>query len=67
MLTANGRILSSAGKGESYCPSIVFPTNDPNFSIALERQKTEAENRLHVRMEVVRLPISMAQDMAHGR
>lgn len=67
VLTANGRILSAAGKGENYCPSIVFPTSDPNFCIGLDRLKIEAENRLHVRMEIVRLPISMAQDMANGR
>ena len=67
VLTANGRILSSAGKGENYCPSMVFPTNDPNFCIALDRLKIGEENELHVRMEIVRLPISMAQDMANGR
>ncbi len=67
VLTANGRILWSGGRGEAYCPSIVFPTEDPNLCISLDKLEAQTENRLHVRMEIVRLPLAMAQDMAVRR
>lgn len=44
--------------------SFVFPTEDPNINIALSELSRNAENTLYARMEVVRLPLAMAQDMA---
>ena len=65
MLYANGRIVKpSKQKGVRYCPSIVFPTEDPNINIALSRLQRKPENTLRARMEIVRLPLVMAQDMA---
>lgn len=45
-------------------PSIVFPTQDPNINIKVEALERKAENLLYAKMEVVRLPLAMAQDMA---
>lgn len=65
VLLTNGRICKPAEQGaEGYMPSIVFPTTDPNINIDLQLLNRKAENTLYVRMEVVRIPLSMAQDMA---
>ena len=80
LLRVNGRVAKPAGQkttaGEAlektqmvYQPTIVFPTSDPNINIAVsglphDKEKPSAENLLYVRMEIVRLPLKMAQDMA---
>ena len=65
LLLSNGRIMKPAEYVENaYEPSIVFPTQDPNIYIDLRMLERRAENILYTRMEVVRLPLSMAQDMA---
>ena len=65
MLITNGRIAKPADKNEgSYQPSIVFPTTDPNINISVGELERRAENELFVRMEIVRLPLKMARDMA---
>ncbi len=64
ILYANGRILKPAEKEEAYCPGIVFPTEDPNINIALKRLERREENLLRTKIEIVRLPLSMARDMA---
>ena len=67
VLYANGKIMKPVEKGEgTYCPSIVFPTDDPNINIGISELERQGENTLYVRMEVVRLPMSMAQDMAEA-
>ena len=60
IMITNGRVI----KGEKGSPSVVFPTQDPNINIAVAKLAPEKENDFHVKMEVVRLPLSMAQDMA---
>lgn len=60
IMITNGRVI----KGEKGSPSVVFPTQDPNINIAVAKLEPEKENDFHVKMEVVRLPLSMAQDMA---
>lgn len=65
LLLVNGRICKPAEQeGDMYQPSIVFPTTDPNINIDLRLLERKAENTLYTRMEVVRIPLSMAQDMA---
>ncbi len=64
VLLVNGRICKPAETGDVYQPSIVFPTTDPNINIDLQQLERRAENTLYTRMEVVRLPLAMAQDMA---
>jgi len=58
VMITNGRIL----KGE--IPGIVFPTTDPNINIGIGGLNPKASNQLFVKMEVVRLPLEIAQDMA---
>lgn len=53
----NGRILKPA-------PSAVFGTTDPNLYFKLAALDRQAENVLYVRMEVVRLPLLVATEMA---
>lgn len=60
IMVTNGKVL----KGEKECPSIVFATKDPNININVLRLNPEAKNSIHVKMEVARLPLAIAQDMA---
>lgn len=60
---ANGRIVFPGKKGDRDCPSIIFPTEDPGFTIALGKLSPREENTLGIRMEIVRLPLGMAQDL----
>ncbi len=64
VLIVNGRIVKPADKeNEVYQPSVVFPTKDPNININMELLNRQAENLLYARMEVVRIPLQIAQDM----
>jgi len=56
LIQANGKVI---GPG-----AYVFPTQDPNINIAVKKLKRGVENTLRIRMEVVRLPLAMAQGMA---
>ncbi len=74
LLYANGRIVkpprgkdSKARKDqrdERDYPSIVFPTEDPNININLKELKRQEENTLRARIEIVRMPLAMTQDLA---
>jgi len=65
VLLVNGKIAKPSEKNDSmYQPSIVFPTTDPNINIAVSELERKAENILYARMEIVRIPLKMAQDMA---
>ncbi len=65
LLLVNGRIVKPAEKnGENYQPSLVFPTTDPNINIDLTKLERQAENLLCAEMEIVRIPLAIAQDMA---
>lgn len=65
ILTVNGKIARpTERRKEGCCPSIVFPTEDPNINISLAQLARQPENRLYMRMEITRLPLGMAQDMA---
>lgn len=63
VMVANGKVFSPAEETGAL-PSIVFPTKDPNINIRLERLHRLPENRLQVKLEVVRIPETMARDMA---
>ena len=64
VLLVNGRVVKPADKENAvYQPSMVFPTQDPNININLEGLKLQPENVLCTRMEIVRLPLQIAQDM----
>ena len=65
VLLVNGRIVKPADKEASvYQPSLVFPTTDPNININMEELNRLAENQLYARMEIVRIPLEIAKDMA---
>ncbi len=55
-IVTNGRRL---GEG-----SYVFATEDPNINIRLEDMEKRERNELEAEMEIVRLPSSIARDMA---
>lgn len=63
-LLINGRLIKPAGKEEGNLPSMVFPTVDPNINLVLEQLDRKADNILYAELEIVRLPMEMAQDMA---
>lgn len=65
LLYANGRIMkpTEANTDGQYCPSIVFATEDPNINIGVGELERQAKNTLSARMEIVRLPLSIAKDM----
>jgi SAM-dependent methyltransferase len=68
VLAANGRVVRGARTdvGGEY-PCIVFATDDPNISIALGEKNRKEQGILSVRLEVIRLPLDMAQDLAEGK
>ncbi len=63
LLQTNGKILKSKTENETGV-SVVFATRDPNISIDMNELLPDKENLLRVRMEVVRLPLQIAKDMA---
>lgn len=65
MLITNGKLVKSTDKESgSYVPSIVFPTTDPNINVNIADLERNGENILFVNMEVVRIPMHMAKDLA---
>lgn len=64
VLLVNGRVVKPSDKENTvYQPSMVFPTEDPNININLEGLTLREENILSTRMEIVRIPLQIAQDM----
>lgn len=69
-LTFNGESIPLNKKhlllnGKLAKPStIIFPTEDPNINILIEKLPRNIENRLFVRMEVARLPLDIARELA---
>lgn len=59
ILYLNGKVI----KGNDGI-SMVFPTEDPNINLCISKLQPKAENHLYVSMEIVRLPMKMAEDMA---
>lgn len=64
VLITNGRVMKGQDENDMYCPQIVFPTTDPNINIGISELDRKASNSLYVKMEVIRLPLKTAQDMA---
>ncbi len=63
LLTVNGR-MARLSRGDKAYRSVDFFTSDPNICLNLEELKPQAENELHVRMEVAQLTPAIAADMA---
>ena len=65
VMITNGKVAKDSNKeGELAQPSIVFATTDPNINIVVTELNRQAANVLYTRMEIVRIPQQMAQDMA---
>lgn len=64
VLLSNGKIIRAAKKEEVNNPSIIFSTDDPNIYIDLSELDRQEENIFWVSMEIVKVPLEMAQDMA---
>lgn len=65
VMIVNGKVAKPQEKESAFCqPSIVFPTTDPNINIDVSGLERRGENILYARMEIVRIPLKMAQDMA---
>lgn len=58
VLIVNGRIARPA--------TLIFPTVDPNINVILSELDRQPENTLYARMEIVRVPVAMAQEMANA-
>jgi hypothetical protein len=58
VLLVNGRIAKPA--------TLIFPTQDPNINIVLSELERLQENTLYVKMEIVRLPQTIAEEMANS-
>lgn len=65
VMIVNGRVAKAIDPDTKiFVPSIVFPTCDPNINIGISELTPKGSNKLYVKMEVVRIPLSMAGDMA---
>jgi len=62
IMITNGKVAKAST--EESGPSVVFATTDPNINIRLENLNRKAENLLNVKLEIVRVPLSIATDMA---
>ncbi len=63
VMETNGSVLKPARR-EDTCPSVVFDTDDPNICLHLGERQPGEEAVLSVKMEVVRLPMAVAEDMS---
>lgn len=64
MLAVNGKVTGGKGADGRYEPTLVFPTGDPNINLRVSELPRQNENVLKVQMEINRIPLSMAQDLA---
>ena len=58
------KIVFTNGKALKPAMGVVFPTTDPNINIKVSALERKAENVLFARMQVAKLPLAIAQDMA---
>lgn len=64
LLTVNGKQIRSKAEDGSMYLTVVFPTTDPNISIDIDRLRPGEENILYIRLEYLRMPPQMAEDVA---
>ena len=60
----NKKIFTTNGKALKPSEGAVFPTQDPNFSIKVSEMTCRSENILCAKLEIARLPMSVAEAMA---
>lgn len=63
LVVVNGRLIKSTEKDGSKHLTAVFSTKDPNINIDIARLQPGAENTLSMRLEMIRMPLQMVQDV----
>ncbi len=64
LLSCNGRTVRCKAEDGSTYLTVLFPTEDPNISIDIDRLHPGEENILYIRLEYTRIPARMARDLA---
>ena len=59
-IEVNGKTLKGEKNG------FVFPTVDPNINIHVKELDRKAENNLHMKLEVIRIPVNVAENVAQS-
>lgn len=65
VMVVNGKVWKSSDPSQTG-PSIVFATKDPNINLKLEGLQRQPVDQLTMKLEVVRLPMEIAEDMVAG-
>ena len=65
VMVVNGKVWKSSDPSQTG-PSIVFATKDPNMNLKLEGLQRQPVDQLTMKLEVVRLPMEIAEDMVAG-
>lgn len=63
LIVVNGRLIRSREKDGHTHLTAVFPTMDPNINIDMARLKPGAENTLSMRLEMIRMPLQIVEDV----
>lgn len=63
LIVVNGRLIRSREKDGHTHLTAVFPTMDPNINIDTARLKPGAENTLSMRLEMIRMPLRIVEDV----
>lgn len=63
LIVVNGRLIRSREKDGHTHLTAVFPTMDPNINIDIARLKPGAENTLSMRLEMIRMPLQIVEDV----
>lgn len=64
LLTVNGKQIRSKTEDGSEYLTVVFPTEDPNISIDIDRLQPGEENILYIRLQYQRISPQMAREVA---
>lgn len=60
----NKKVMLINGKRIKGGTTLLFPTQDPNINLNLENLKKQPNNFLAIEMDITRIPLDMATDMA---
>lgn len=60
----NKKVFYTNGKSLKQTQNFVFPAADPNLYVKVAALERQAENTLHIKMQVAKLPAAVAEDIA---
>lgn len=60
----NKKVFYTNGKPLKQTQNFVFPAADPNLYVKVAALERQAENTLHIKMQVAKLPAAVAEDIA---